>query len=209
MLVPPVLPIRQKKRGRQDTTPKKTAERRQILEKHTLGWTQEEGEQLEEGPSQRQPEQATTQATPAGKGKEKTAKKTNREPAEEEPVVHKPIKITQRRPEPEPEDFIQKVRLGTAPEEEAKTEDSSEQLVRQPPRQGREKRAKGPALPIDGTQRRAKGPPPVAGAEGKKDEVRTAPKGAAPEPVLPDSREPVIPDIRNERVAEQERMPEK
>ena len=67
-------------------------------------------------------------------------------------MVHKPIKITLQRPEPEPEDFVQKVRLGTAPEEEAEPEDSSEQLVRLPPRQGREKRAKGPALPIDGTQ---------------------------------------------------------
>ena len=202
MLVPPVLPIKQKKRGQQETTPKKTAKRRQILEKHTPGWTQEEGEQQEEGPSQWQPEQAPAQVKPTGKGKEKTAKKTNREPAEEEPVVHKPIKIMQRRPEPEPEDFIQKVRLGTALEEEAEIEVSSEQLVRQPPRQGREKQAKGPALPVDGTQRRAKGPPPVAGAKGKKEEARTAPREAAPEQVLPDSREPVIPDIRNERVAE-------
>ena len=44
VLVPPALPIKQKKRGRQETTPKKTAKRRQILEKHTPGWTQEEGE---------------------------------------------------------------------------------------------------------------------------------------------------------------------
>ena len=51
-----LVPIRQKKRGRQETTPKKTAKRRQLLEKHTSGWTQEEGEQPEEGPSQRQPE---------------------------------------------------------------------------------------------------------------------------------------------------------
>ena len=99
----------------------KTAKRRQLLENHTPGWTQEEGEQPEEGPSQRQPEQATAHAKPVGKGKEKAAKKTTRpqEPAEEEPVVHKPIKITVRRPEPEPEDFVQKVRLGPTPEEEA------------------------------------------------------------------------------------------
>ena len=51
VLVPPVLPIRQKKRGRQETTPKKTAKRRQLLEKHTPGWTQEGEEQPEEGPS--------------------------------------------------------------------------------------------------------------------------------------------------------------
>ena len=37
VLVPPILPIKQKKRGRQETTPKKTAKRRQILEKHTPG----------------------------------------------------------------------------------------------------------------------------------------------------------------------------
>ena len=138
VLVPPILPIKQKKRGQQETTPKKTAKHRQILEKHTVGWTQEEGEQQEEGPSQQQPEQVTAQAKPAGKGKEKTAKRTNRprEPAEEEPAVHKLIKITVRRPKPEPEDFVQKVRLGTAPEEEAETEESSEQLVGHPPRQG-------------------------------------------------------------------------
>ena len=100
------------------------------------GWTQEEAEQQEEGPSQQQPEQATAKAKPAGKGKGKTTKKANPEPAEKEPVVHKPIKITLRRPEPE--DFIQRVRLGTAPEEDAEIEESSEQLVRFPPRQGRE-----------------------------------------------------------------------
>ena len=62
VLVPPVLPIKQKKRGWQDTTPKKTTKRRQLLEKHTQGWTQEEEEQPEEEPSQRQPERATAQA---------------------------------------------------------------------------------------------------------------------------------------------------
>ena len=54
-----------------------------------------------------------------------------------------------------------------------------------------------------------KEPPPVARAEGKKEEVRTARKEAAQEPVLPDSREPVIPDMRNERVLEPESAPEK
>ena len=108
MLVPPILPIKQKKRGRKETTPKKTAKRRQILENHTPGWTQEGAEQQEEGPSQRQPEQETTKAKSAGKGKGKTTKKANPEPAEKEPVVHKPIKITLQRlePEPEPEHFV-------------------------------------------------------------------------------------------------------
>ena len=71
VLVPPVLPIKQKKRGRQETTPKKTAKRRQILEKHTPGWTQEEAEQQEEGLSQQQPEQATERRNRRGKEKEK------------------------------------------------------------------------------------------------------------------------------------------
>ena len=129
VLVPPILPIKQKKRGRQETTPKKTAKRRQILEKHTPGWTQEGDEQPNEGPSKRQPEQAV-QAKPAGKGKEKAAKKTTRaqELAKEELMVHKPIKIAVRRPEPEPEDFVQKIRLGTTTEEEAEQEDSTKPL---------------------------------------------------------------------------------
>ena len=214
VLVPPVLPIKQKKRGRQETTPKKATKRRQILEKHTPGWTQEEEEQREEGPSRQQQEPAT-KAKPAGKGKGKPAKKTNQEPAEEEPVVLKPIKITLRRPEPEPEDFIQKVRLVAAPEEEAETEeDSSEQLVRLPPRQGRERRARGPAPPVDRTQQRAQGPPPVAGAEAVPE---PAPREAVPEPVIPDFREPVFPDFRepvipekrNEQAPEPEKRPEK
>ena len=43
-------------------------------------------------------------------------------------MVQKPIKITVRRPEPEPADFVQKIRLGTTTEEEAKEEDSAEPL---------------------------------------------------------------------------------
>ena len=96
-------------------------------------------------------------------------------------MVHKPIKIMVRRPEPEPEDFVQKIRLGTASEEEAELEDSAEPLERLPPRQGREKRAKGPAPPNGGTQRRAKGPTLVTEAEGKQEEARAAPMEVAPE----------------------------
>ena len=44
VLVSPILPIKQKKRGRQEITPKKTAKCRQLLEKHTPGRTQEEDE---------------------------------------------------------------------------------------------------------------------------------------------------------------------
>ena len=75
MLVPPILPIKKNKRGRQETTPKKTTKRRQLLEKHTPGWTQEGDEQPEVGPSRRQPEQAA-HAKLTWKGKEKAARKT-------------------------------------------------------------------------------------------------------------------------------------
>ena len=62
--------------------------------------------------------------------------------------MQKPIKITVRRPELEPEEFVQKVRLGPTPEEQAEQEDSAEQLERHPPRRGRERRTKGPAPPV-------------------------------------------------------------
>ena len=37
VLVPPILPIKQNKRGQQETTPKKAAKHRQLLEKHIPG----------------------------------------------------------------------------------------------------------------------------------------------------------------------------
>ena len=78
----------------------------------------------------------------AGKGKEKSGKKTTRaqEPAEEEPVVHKPIKITMRRLELEPVDFVQKICVGTTTKEEAEEEDSTEPLERHAPTRGRKNR---------------------------------------------------------------------
>ena len=39
VVVPPVLPIKPKKRGHQETTPKKATKRRHLLEKQTPGWT--------------------------------------------------------------------------------------------------------------------------------------------------------------------------
>ena len=88
-----------------------------------------------------------------GKGKEKLGKKTTRakEPAEEEPMVHKPIRITMRRPEPEPEDFVQKIHLGTTTEEEAEEEEPAETLERHAPKQGWEQQTKEPAPPVRGT----------------------------------------------------------
>ena len=100
---------------------------------------------------------------------------------------------------------VYEIHYDTVSEEEAKLEDSAEQLERLPPRRGREKRAKGPAPLVDDTQRRAKGPTPVAGAERKKEEARTAPNEAAPEPVLPDFTELVSPAMGNERVSEPEK----
>ena len=83
VLVPPVLTIKPKKRGRQETTPKKATKRGQLLEKHTLGWTPDD-----EGKSSQKPE-------PAGNGKEKLTRKASRtkEPVEEGPLLQKPIKF--------------------------------------------------------------------------------------------------------------------
>ena len=93
--------------------------------------------------------------------------------------------------------------------------------MRLPPRQGRERRARGLAPPVDRTQQRAQGPPPVAGAEAVPEpapkEAEPAPREAVPEPVIPnfrepvfpDFREPVIPEKRNEQVPEPEKRPEK
>ena len=116
-----------KKRSRQETTPKKATKQRQLLEKHTPGWTPEEEAHPEEKQSSRQPE-------PTGKGKEKPAKKASRtkEPVEEGLVLQKPIKFKIRRLEPEREDFVQKIRLGTT-EEEAE-EEPAETLERHAPK---------------------------------------------------------------------------
>ena len=88
VLVPPILSIKPKKRGRQETTPKKATKRRQLLEKHTPGWTPEDASQPEEGQSSRKPE-------PTKKGKEKPAKKASRtkETVDKGSVVQKPIKF--------------------------------------------------------------------------------------------------------------------
>ena len=61
-----------------------------LLEKHTPGWNQEEEQQQEEGPSRWKPEQAEkAKEKTAGKGKEKSGKKTTcaKEPVETEPVA--------------------------------------------------------------------------------------------------------------------------
>ena len=145
------------------------------------------------------------QAKPAGKGKEEAAKKTTRaqESAEEESVVPKLIKITVRRPEPEPKDFVQKIHLGTTTEEEAEQEDSAEPLERHPTKQGWEQRAKEPAPPVGGTQQRTKEPTPVAEEIEEQEEDMVAQKEAAPEQVLLDfAREQLFPDLGSEQVPE-------
>ena len=111
VLVPPTTPVKQAKRGRQETTPKKTTKRRRILEKHTPGWTQEEEapreegsprqpreegsprQQREEGPSrqpQKQQRKPATKTKKAEKGKEKLAKKTSKGQTDAEPVTLEP-----------------------------------------------------------------------------------------------------------------------
>ena len=119
--------------------------------------------------------------------------------------MHKRIKITVRRPEPEPTDFVQKIHLGTTTEEEAEQEDSAEPLDRHPPKWGREQRANELAPPVGGTQQRAKEPTLVAKEEGEQEEARDAPKEAAPEQALPDfGRERFFPDLGSEQVPEPE-----
>ena len=133
MLVPPVLTIKPKKRGRQETTPKKATKRGQLLEKHTLGWTPDD-----EGQSSQKPE-------PAGNGKEKLTRKASRtkEPVEEGPLLQKPIKFKVRRPKQEQEDFVQKIHLGITKEEAE--EEPAETLERHAPKRSQEQRAKEPA----------------------------------------------------------------
>ena len=198
VLVPPVLSIKKKKRGRQEGTPKKTTKCQQLLEKHSPGWTQKEEEQQEEGQSSRKPE-------PVGKGKEKLGKKTTwaKEPAKAEPLVQKPIKITMRRPTPEPEleDFVQKIRLGTTTEEEAEEEELAETLERHAPKRGRERRAKEPAPPVVDTQERAKEPTPIAVGLEERVEPRATQNQAAPDQTLPDfGQEQVLLDFDSEQV---------
>ena len=53
-------------------------------------------------------------------------------------MVQKPVKIKVRRPEPEPEDFVQKIRMGTTREAEAKEEEPTETLERHAPKQSQE-----------------------------------------------------------------------
>ena len=123
LLVPPVLAIKPKKRGRTEITPKKATKRRQLLEKHTPGWTPEDASQPEEGQTSRRPK-------PVEKAKEKPAKKTSRtkEAVEKGPVGQKPIKIKLRMPNQELEDFILRIYQENTYEEVE--EELAETLVR-------------------------------------------------------------------------------
>ena len=149
LLVPPVLAIKPKKRGRTEITPKKATKRRQLLEKHTLGWTPDD-----EGKSSQKPE-------PAGNGKEKLTRKASRtkEPVEEGPLLQKPIKFKVRRPKQEQEDFVQKIHLGITKEEAE--EEPAETLERHATKRSQEQRAKEPAPIVVETQQRAKEPTPT------------------------------------------------
>ena len=110
-----------------------------------------------------------------------------------------------RRPEPEPADFVQKIRLGTTTEEEAKQGDSAEPLERHAPKRGREQRAKEPAPPVGGTQQWAKGPTPIPEEVGEQEESRVAQKEATNEQVLPDiASEQIFPDLGSEQFPEPE-----
>ena len=133
VLVPPTTPVKQAKRGRQETTPKKTTKRRRILEKHTPGWTQEEEAPREEGSprqpreeglprqereersprqpreegSSRQPQKQqrkpATKTKKAEKDKEKLAKKTSKRQTDAEPVTLEPEPVPRKEPAATPE----------------------------------------------------------------------------------------------------------
>ena len=105
LLVPPVLAIKPKKRGRPEKAPKKATKRRQLLQKHTLGWTPEDSSQQEEAQTSRRQE-------PAEKAPERPAKQTSRtqEAVEKAQTGQKPIKFTMRRQDREQDDFIQRIR---------------------------------------------------------------------------------------------------
>ena len=144
------------------------------MEKHTPGWTPEEQAHPEEGQSCRQPE-------PAGKGNEKLAKKASQTkgPVEEGPVLQKPIKYKVRRPKPEPEDFIQKIRLGTMKEEVE--EELAETLERHRPKRSQEQWAKEPTPTVAKTQQRAKEPTSIAVETHERVEPRAAQSEATTE----------------------------
>ena len=93
VLVLPVLSIKPKKRGRQEMTPKKATKRRQLLEKHTLGWTPEEEAHPEEGQSSREPEPTEKSKEPEPVGKQTKKSSGTKEPTGKGLVVQKPIKI--------------------------------------------------------------------------------------------------------------------
>ena len=89
VLVPPVLSIKPKKRGRQETTPKKATKRRQLLEKHTPGWTLEEEAHPEDDQSSRKPESADKSKKPESTGKQTKKASWTKEPVRKGPVGQK------------------------------------------------------------------------------------------------------------------------
>ena len=115
------------------------------------------------------------------KEKEKPGKKTTRtkESAEEGPLVQKPVKIKVRMPEPEPEDFVQKIRMGTTREAEAKEEEPTETLERHTAKRGQEQRAKEPAPMVAKTQQQARELTLVAVETQERVELRAAQSEAA------------------------------
>mgnify|MGYP007129929614 CR=1 FL=1 len=92
-----------------------------------------------------------------------------------------------RRPEPELEDFVQKIRLGTTTEEEAEEEETTATLERHAPKRGQERLAKEPT--------------PIAVGLEEQVEPRAAQNEAAPDQTLPDfGQKQVLPDFDSEQV---------
>ena len=118
--------------------------------------------------------------------------------------MQKSIKSKVRRPklEPEPTDFVQKIRMGTTTEEEeAEEEEPTETLERHAPKRSQEQRAKVPAPPVVGTQQQAKEQTPIAVGLEEWVEPRAAQNEAALDQTLLDfGQEQVLLDFDREQV---------
>ena len=113
-------------------------------------------------------------------------------------MFQKLIQFKVRRPEQEPEDFVQKIHLGTTKEEAE--EEPAETLERHAPKQSQEHRAKEPAPTVAATQQRAKEPTPTLIVETQEWEEPRAARSKAKTEQLEFGREESLPNLSSEQV---------